>query len=82
MKDQAITEALDSRICAYALDTVCQNGSTLALAHVVAKNAPEGEGRVTYTLDLSDEEKQCMPIGVKARLTYVGTVHEEDEECK
>lgn len=81
-KGQAITQALDSRACPCAFDAVCQSGSTLILAHIVAKNAPEGEGRVTYTLDPSDEEKQSMPIGVRARLTYVSTAHDEDEECK
>ena len=63
-KDQAITQALDLRARPYVLDAVYQSGSTLVFSHVVAKNGPEGEGRVTYTLDPSDEERQSVLIGV------------------
>ncbi len=53
----------------------------MLLARALTKISPNGKGKITYVLYLSDEENKQIPAGIDIERTGVNTVYGEDEEC-
>lgn len=81
--DALVTASAEHRI-SHILDAVTENDSTLLLARVLARISPDGTGKVTYVLPLSDEDLKVkeFPAGIDAEFTSVGSAYGEDEECE
>ena len=82
MQEQALITAVDSRPASVAYDAVTLKGSTLLLGRVLAKTAPNGNGKVTFVLNLSEEEQKQFPPGITPLRTGVGAAYGAEEACK
>ncbi|KAI5118213.1 hypothetical protein M0805_004703 [Coniferiporia weirii] len=78
--EAALIAAASGHNVPYAYDAVTLDGSTLLLARVIAKTSVTGKGKVTFVLQLSDEDEKKLPQGVAAARTSVGTAYAENEE--
>ncbi|KAI0094316.1 GroES-like protein [Irpex rosettiformis] len=76
----ALVKASSGHQISHVFDAVSQDGSTLLLARVLVKISPNGKGKVTYVLFLTDEESKQLPAGIEAEQTAVSTAYGEDEE--
>ncbi|KAI0752214.1 chaperonin 10-like protein [Irpex lacteus] len=81
LADALVTASKGLRI-SHILDAVTENDSTLLLARVLARISPDGKGKVTYVLPLSEEDLKIkqFPAGIDAEFTSVGSAYGEDEE--
>ena len=67
---------------AHAFDAICENGSSVVLARVLSKTSPTGKGKVTYVLNLTENEQKEIPEGITSERTSVGSAYGADEACE
>ncbi|KAI5122327.1 hypothetical protein M0805_002494 [Coniferiporia weirii] len=77
--EAALVAALSGKPCSSAYDAISIPGSSLLLSKVVARTSPNGKGRVTFILEVSDEERAQFPPGVDGFQTNVKTAYGVDE---
>ncbi|THH02382.1 hypothetical protein EW145_g6757 [Phellinidium pouzarii] len=77
--EDALVKALSGYTCSTAYDAIVAGNSTVTLARAVAKTSPNGSGKVTHILPLSDDLKKQFPSNVAPVHTYVGTAFSKDE---
>ncbi|KAL5498996.1 hypothetical protein ACEPAH_1514 [Sanghuangporus vaninii] len=78
--ESALVEAAKGKTVQYVYDAVSEKGSIALLSRVLSKVSPNGKGKVTFVLILSEEEQKKIPQGIETERTAVNTAYGQDQE--
>ncbi|KAL5498918.1 hypothetical protein ACEPAH_1436 [Sanghuangporus vaninii] len=78
--ESALIEAAKGKNVEYVYDAVSENGSIVLLSRVLSKVSPNGKGKVTYALTLSEDEQNQIPQGIETGRAGAGTAYGQDQE--
>ena len=70
-----MVSSLEGRTAAHAFDGVSLNGSPLLLARVLSQTSRGAKAKVTFVLNLTDEEFAKLPPSVEAERTGVNAAY-------
>ncbi|OCB90536.1 GroES-like protein [Sanghuangporus baumii] len=78
--ESALIEAAKGKNVQYVYDVVSEDGSIVLLSRVLSKVSPNGKGKVTYVLTLTEDEQKQIPQGIETGRAGAGTAYGEDQE--
>ncbi|KAL5522724.1 hypothetical protein ACEPAG_8742 [Sanghuangporus baumii] len=78
--ESALVEAAKGKNVQHVYDAISEKGSIALLSRVLSKVSPNGKGKVTYVLILSEDEQKQIPKGIETERTGVNTAYGEDQE--
>ena len=75
-----LVKTLEGRSCAHVYDAITENGSTLLLARVLSRLSPSTPSRITFVLQVPEEDLAKIPPNVTADRTGVNSAYGDDSD--